>query len=51
MHGLPFPASPLTATREYVDVVRQVLRRRAPVEVDGRFHPGWAKRPATSTPA
>ncbi|MFI9610512.1 LLM class F420-dependent oxidoreductase [Streptomyces sp. NPDC052023] len=38
-YGRPFPSSPLTATREYVDVVRQVLRRRAPVELDGRFHP------------
>ncbi|MDF3148755.1 MULTISPECIES: LLM class F420-dependent oxidoreductase [unclassified Streptomyces] len=37
-YGRPFPASPLTATREYVDVVRQVLRRQAPVELDGRFH-------------
>ncbi|MFF1441912.1 LLM class F420-dependent oxidoreductase [Streptomyces sp. NPDC058295] len=37
-YGRPFPQSPLTATREYVDVVRQVLRRRAPVELDGRFH-------------
>ncbi|MGI5527869.1 LLM class F420-dependent oxidoreductase [Streptomyces syringium] len=38
-YGRPFPASPLTATREYVDVVRQVLRREAPVTLDGRFHP------------
>ncbi|MCQ9184958.1 LLM class F420-dependent oxidoreductase [Streptomyces sp. IBSBF 2953] len=38
-YGRPFPKSPLTATREYVDVVRQVLRREAPVETDGRFHP------------
>ncbi|MEU6504874.1 LLM class F420-dependent oxidoreductase [Streptomyces sp. NPDC046942] len=38
-YGRPFPKSPLTATREYVDVVRQVLRRQGPVEVDGRFHP------------
>ncbi|WP_172386686.1 LLM class F420-dependent oxidoreductase [Streptomyces sp. MNP-20] len=38
-YGRPFPASPLTATREYVDVVRQVLRRTAPVTLDGRFHP------------
>lgn len=39
-YGRPFPKSPLTATREYVDVVRQVLRRQAPVELDdGRFHP------------
>ncbi|MGP4086326.1 LLM class F420-dependent oxidoreductase [Streptomyces sp. KR55] len=37
-YGRPFPSSPLTATREYVDVVRQVLERQAPVEVDGRFH-------------
>ncbi|KAA6222176.1 LLM class F420-dependent oxidoreductase [Streptomyces albofaciens JCM 4342] len=38
-YGRPFPASPLTATREYVDIVRQVLRREAPVSLDGRFHP------------
>ncbi|MYR01018.1 MULTISPECIES: LLM class F420-dependent oxidoreductase [unclassified Streptomyces] len=38
-YGRPFPASPLTATREYVDVVRQVLRRTAPVSLEGRFHP------------
>ncbi|GAA2393406.1 LLM class F420-dependent oxidoreductase [Streptomyces coeruleofuscus] len=37
-YGRPFPSSPLTATREYVDVVRQVLRREAPVELAGRFH-------------
>ncbi|MFD7278468.1 LLM class F420-dependent oxidoreductase [Streptomyces sp. NPDC059862] len=37
-YGRPFPSSPLTATREYVDVVRQVLERHAPVELDGRFH-------------
>lgn len=38
-YGRPFPKSPLTATREYVDVVRQVFTREAPVELDGRFHP------------
>ncbi|MEU3279948.1 LLM class F420-dependent oxidoreductase [Streptomyces antibioticus] len=39
-YGRPFPKSPLAATREYVDVVRQVLRREAPVELgEGRFHP------------
>ncbi|MEU7646108.1 LLM class F420-dependent oxidoreductase [Streptomyces huasconensis] len=37
-YGRPFPKSPLTATREYVEVVRQVLRREGPVEVAGRFH-------------
>ncbi|KUL51321.1 MULTISPECIES: LLM class F420-dependent oxidoreductase [unclassified Streptomyces] len=38
-YGRPFPTSPLTATREYVEVIRQVLRRQGPVEVRGRFHP------------
>jgi F420-dependent oxidoreductase-like protein len=40
-YGRPFPRSPLTFTREYVDVIRQVLRREAPVEIDGRYaqHP------------
>ncbi|MFJ3827762.1 LLM class F420-dependent oxidoreductase [Streptomyces sp. NPDC090046] len=37
-YGRPFPSSPLTATREYVDVIRQVLRREGPVALDGRFH-------------
>ncbi len=37
-YGRPFPRSPLTATREYVDVVRQVLRREGPVESDGGYH-------------
>ncbi|QES50358.1 LLM class F420-dependent oxidoreductase [Streptomyces venezuelae] len=37
-YGRPFPRSPLTATREYVDVIRQVLRREGPVTLDGRFH-------------
>ncbi|MFD7012908.1 LLM class F420-dependent oxidoreductase [Streptomyces sp. NPDC059161] len=37
-YGRPFPSSPLTATREYVDVIRQVLRREDPVALDGRFH-------------
>ncbi len=44
-YGRPFPASPLTATREYVDVVRQVLRREAPVELAGRFHSHPYQRP------
>ena len=42
-YGEPYPR-PLARTREYVDVVRQVLARRAPVEHDGDFyrlpHPG-----------
>ncbi|GAA2087426.1 LLM class F420-dependent oxidoreductase [Streptomyces albiaxialis] len=37
-YGRPFPASPLTLTREYVEVVRQALRREAPVSVSGRYH-------------
>ncbi|KUL46361.1 5,10-methylene tetrahydromethanopterin reductase [Streptomyces sp. NRRL F-4489] len=38
-YGRPFPRSPLTATREYVAVVRQVLRRERPVTCDGDYHP------------
>ncbi|MFI1936512.1 LLM class F420-dependent oxidoreductase [Streptomyces purpureus] len=37
-YGRPFPKSPLTATREYVDVIRQTLRREGPVSLEGRFH-------------
>ncbi|MGB8942571.1 MAG: LLM class F420-dependent oxidoreductase [Streptomyces sp.] len=37
-YGRPFPKSPLTATREYVDVIRQVLRREGPVTLAGQFH-------------
>lgn len=40
-YGRPFPKSPLTFTREYVDVIRQVLRREVPVQLDGDYarHP------------
>jgi F420-dependent oxidoreductase-like protein len=38
-YGRPFPRSPLTAVREYLDVVRQVLRREKPVALDGAYHP------------
>ena len=38
-YGRPFPRSPLTSIREYVDVVRQVLRREKPVVLDGAYHP------------
>ena len=34
-YGRPYPR-PLERTREYVDVVRQVLRREAPVRLEGR---------------
>ncbi|GGO80249.1 LLM class F420-dependent oxidoreductase [Wenjunlia tyrosinilytica] len=37
-YGRPFPRSPLTATREYVEVIRQVLRRSEPVRLDGDYH-------------
>ncbi|MBF9073081.1 LLM class F420-dependent oxidoreductase [Streptacidiphilus fuscans] len=37
-YGRPFPRSPLTAVREYVEVIRQVLRREKPVTLDGRYH-------------
>lgn len=36
-YGAPYPR-PLARTREYVDVVRQVLRREAPVRIDGDFY-------------
>ena len=37
-YGQPF-AKPLARTREYVDIVRQVLRREAPVRNDGPHYP------------
>jgi F420-dependent oxidoreductase-like protein len=37
-YGQPF-GKPLARTREYVDVVRQVLRREAPVSCKGPHHP------------
>jgi F420-dependent oxidoreductase-like protein len=37
-YGQPFK-KPLARTREYVDIVRQVLRREAPVRSDGPHYP------------
>jgi len=37
-YGQPF-AKPLARTREYVDIIRQVLRREAPVQNDGPHYP------------
>ncbi len=37
-YGQPF-AKPLSRTREYVDIVRQVLRREKPVRNDGPHYP------------
>ena len=37
-YGQPF-AKPLSRTREYVDIVRQVLSREAPVQNDGPHYP------------
>lgn len=37
-YGQPF-AKPLSRTREYVDIVRQVLRRQGPVVNDGEHYP------------
>lgn len=37
-YGQPF-AKPLARTREYVDIIRQVLRREAPVQSDGPHYP------------
>ena len=36
-YGQPYPR-PLERTREYVDVIRQVLAREAPVTIDGRHY-------------
>ncbi|WP_029252499.1 LLM class F420-dependent oxidoreductase [Paraoerskovia marina] len=36
-YGQPYPR-PLARTREYVDIVRKVLERGAPVEYDGAFY-------------
>ncbi|MFE4503224.1 LLM class F420-dependent oxidoreductase [Rhodococcus sp. NPDC056743] len=36
-HGIPY-GKPLKRTREYVDVVRQVLRREAPLEHHGTYY-------------
>jgi F420-dependent oxidoreductase-like protein len=37
-YGQPF-SKPLARTREYVDIIRQVLRREAPVSSDGPHYP------------
>jgi F420-dependent oxidoreductase-like protein len=37
-YGQPF-GKPLARTREYVDIIRQVLRREAPVANDGEHYP------------
>ena len=37
-YGQPYP-KPLARTREYVEVVRQVLAREAPVRHEGEFYP------------
>lgn len=37
-YGQPY-SKPITRTREYVDIIRQVLAREAPVTSDGEFYP------------
>ena len=37
-YGQPY-TKPVTRTREYVSIIRQVLARRAPVTSDGEFYP------------
>jgi F420-dependent oxidoreductase-like protein len=37
-YGQPF-SKPLARTREYIDIIRQVLRREAPVQSDGPHYP------------
>jgi F420-dependent oxidoreductase-like protein len=36
-HGVPF-GKPLTRTREYVEIVRTILRREAPLEFHGEYY-------------
>jgi F420-dependent oxidoreductase-like protein len=36
-YGQPYP-KPLARTREYVDIVRQIISRRAPVDFHGEFY-------------
>ena len=36
-YGQPYP-KPLARTREYVDIVRQVVAREAPVELHGEYY-------------
>ena len=36
-YGQPYP-KPLARTREYIDIVRQVLERHHPVEANGKFY-------------
>lgn len=37
-YGQPY-SKPVTRTREYVDIIRKVLAREAPVTSDGKFYP------------
>ena len=37
-YGQPY-SKPVTRTREYVDIIRQVLARKAPVTSEGEFYP------------
>src|SRR2546429_1274573 len=37
-YGQPYP-KPLARTREYIDVIRQVLAREAPLELQGEHYP------------
>ena len=37
-YGQPYP-KPLTRTREYVDIVRRIVRRDGPVNAGGEFYP------------
>jgi Coenzyme F420-dependent N5,N10-methylene tetrahydromethanopterin reductase and related flavin-dependent oxidoreductases len=56
-YGEPYPR-PLERTREYIDIVRQVIARREPVSYDGKHYqlplsptagaPAWASRCARS---
>ncbi len=45
-YGQPF-AKPVSRTREYIDIIRQVLRREAPVVSDGEHYPLPYKGPGS----
>jgi alkanesulfonate monooxygenase SsuD/methylene tetrahydromethanopterin reductase-like flavin-dependent oxidoreductase (luciferase family) len=36
-YGQPYP-KPLARTREYVDIVRQIIKREAPIDFQGEFY-------------
>jgi len=46
-HGVPY-GKPLTRQREYISIIRQILRREKPVEFDGEYYHLPNKGPGTT---